>query len=160
MFHPECNKYKPDCKVNIYNIGVMVISFGKWLFDKRQEKRLTQTQLGERAGISTSYISTIERAQRHSTTNAVPRPSEDTVERLATALDIDLDEARIAAGYLPKTMTIKPTNAAEFIHALESLGVGHFENIQGIHHLTPDEYEAMLKDLRLVIEVSLRRKQI
>ncbi len=135
----------------------MVISFGTWLLEKRREKRLTQGQLGERAGLSTSYVSTIERGQRHSTTNAVPRPTEQTVEKLAAALGVDIDDARIAAGYLPKSMSITPTNAVEFIHALETLGVGHFENIEGIHNLTPEEYETMLKDLRLVIEVNLRR---
>lgn len=78
------------------------MNFGKWLLEKRKEQRLTQTGLGVRAGISTSYVSTLEREQPHGITNAAPQPTVEVVESIAKALNADIDEARLAAGYAPR----------------------------------------------------------
>jgi DNA-binding XRE family transcriptional regulator len=47
---------------------------------ERRRKRLSQTQLGKRAGVSTSYVSMLERNQR--------TPPLDTLEKIARALQI------------------------------------------------------------------------
>lgn len=47
---------------------------------ERRRKRLSQTQLGRRAGVSTSYVSMLERNQR--------TPPLDTLEKIARALQI------------------------------------------------------------------------
>jgi transcriptional regulator with XRE-family HTH domain len=46
----------------------------------RRRKRLSQTQLGRRAGVSTSYVSMLERNQR--------TPPLGTLERIARALQV------------------------------------------------------------------------
>jgi transcriptional regulator with XRE-family HTH domain len=47
---------------------------------ERRRKRLSQTQLGRRAGVSTSYVSMLERNQR--------TPPLDTLEKIAKALQV------------------------------------------------------------------------
>lgn len=74
-------------------------TFGQWLRNKRKDASLTQGQLARKSGISTSYVSTLERGQRHTVTNADPLPKPDIVEAIAKALTVPVDEARLAAGY-------------------------------------------------------------
>lgn len=47
---------------------------------ERQRKRLSQSQLSRRAGVSTSYVSMLERNQR--------TPPLETLERIARALKV------------------------------------------------------------------------
>ncbi len=75
--------------------------FGEWLYSKRRELRLTQGELARRAGISTSYVSTLERGQPHALTNASPQPAPDVVEAIAKVLGEDIDAVRVLAGYAP-----------------------------------------------------------
>lgn len=120
MLHLNCIKKQPYCKENHYNIVVKTMSFGKWLSAKRREAGLTQGQLARKAGISTSYVSTLERQQPHSITDAPPQPAIDVVESLAKALNENLDDARLAAGYAPK-------NAADNYEILEGVFVSFDE---------------------------------
>lgn len=159
MLQPNCNKQQPYCKANNYNIAIIMPTFGKWLLDNRKAARLTQGELAKRAGISTSYVSTLEREEPHHITNAPPQPAINVVESIAQSLGVEIDDALLAAGYAPRSVPLRPTNATEFLRALESLGIKHFENISGIQNLTPDEYEDMLRDVRLTIEINLRRKE-
>jgi transcriptional regulator with XRE-family HTH domain len=99
QFHRDCNKYQPHCKAFNYNIGVTLMTFGKWLLERRREKGLTQGELARRANISTSYVSTLERSEPHSITNTSPQPTAEVVESIAKALGVETDEARLAAGY-------------------------------------------------------------
>ncbi len=103
ILHLSCNKNQPYCKENTYNIVVMAENFGQWLIAKRKDAGFTQGQLAKKAGISTSYVSTLERQQPHSITDAIPQPAIDVVESLAKALGENIDEARLAAGYAPKS---------------------------------------------------------
>lgn len=57
---------------------------GKRVAARRKMLRLTQSKLSERAGISTTYMSSIERA--------VSIPSTEVIMRLAAALDTTPDE--------------------------------------------------------------------
>lgn len=50
----------------------------------REEKRITQDQLGERAGINAKYVSAIERGQKNLTVL--------TLEKIAKGLDVELFE--------------------------------------------------------------------
>jgi len=157
QFQPQCNKQPPYCKQNHYNLTGVMLSFGKWLFEKRKAAHLTQGQLAKRAGISTSYVSTIEREERHHLTNAPPQPTLDVVDAIAKALGEPIDEARIAAGYAPENLIPKPKNAAEFLTALSAMGLPNILPYTGIHDLTPDEYELLLRDVSMAVEMSLRR---
>lgn len=99
------------------------MSFGKWLIQKRNAARLTQVQLAKRVGISANYISALERDEPNARDGSPRRPRIDKVERLAKALGCPLDEARLAAGYAPKTITRKPETIPELVAALEQLGI-------------------------------------
>jgi transcriptional regulator with XRE-family HTH domain len=54
--------------------------FSRNLKHERHRRHLSQTELSQRAGVSTSYISMLERHQRH--------PPLVTLERLARALKV------------------------------------------------------------------------
>lgn len=74
--------------------------FGKKLKVLRRENRLTQAQLGEKVGISGSYITMIEKGKRRSI-------KREKVEALAKALGLDdeeKDEFLILAGYVPTSL--------------------------------------------------------
>lgn len=156
----ECNKQQPHCKPNYYNVAGMKEGFGKWLHSNRKAAGMTQGQLAERAGISTSYVSTLERDERHHLTNAPPQPAIDVVESIAKALNVPTDEARLAAGYAPKVMQGPPSNVRDFLTALESLGVPGLEfghAFSGQHNLSVEGYENLIEDLKLVIDLNLRK---
>lgn len=78
------------------------MSFGDWLREKRVQKHLRQADVARRAGVSVSYISTIERNARHSTSNARLQPQRDAVIAIANALGEDVTEALMIAGYAPE----------------------------------------------------------
>ena len=54
-------------------------TFGAWVRELRQRKKLTQTDVAQRAGISLTYVSEIERGVRN--------PTLAVIVRLARALD-------------------------------------------------------------------------
>lgn len=133
------------------------MQFGKWLHDKRKEKRLTQGELAAKAGISTSYVSTLEREQPHGITNANPQPTAEVVESLARVLDQDVDEARTLAGYAgsPK----QPENVRELILSLQALGiVDHIEMFEDDDRLKNGNLDDIKDDIMLVIERSIRKR--
>lgn len=84
------------------------MNFGEWLYSKRKEAGLTQGQLAEKAHISTSYVSTLERQQEHTVTGATPQPDREIVVSLAKVLKTDVSEALFAAGYAPKNAKVLP----------------------------------------------------
>ena len=69
------------------------ITFGKILRGKRTARRLTQRELGERAGVDASYISQLERDHKF--------PSARTLVNLAGALEVEV--AELLAMYLPES---------------------------------------------------------
>lgn len=78
------------------------MTFGQWVRLKREEKGLTQMDVARRAGVSMSYISTIERGERHRITGAPSAPSRDIIINIAKALGADEAEALMRAGYTPE----------------------------------------------------------
>lgn len=81
-----------------YNLVVMQ-NFGEWLRTNRKKHGWTQEDLHKKSGVSSSYISTLERNQPHSVTGASLRPEPDKVKALAEALGEDEAEALRIAGY-------------------------------------------------------------
>lgn len=74
----------------------MGLSFGEWMRRWRKKKGLSQRALAREVGIDFTYISKVE--------NDVPgfeSPSEETLSRLAEALDVDADEMITRAGRVP-----------------------------------------------------------
>lgn len=69
------------------------VTFGQWLRAARAEGRITQQALADRAGLSRSYLSDLERGRG-------VRPTLPTLDRLAAALGTSNLEALWAAGLL------------------------------------------------------------
>ncbi|MFD1776702.1 helix-turn-helix domain-containing protein [Paenibacillus rhizophilus] len=69
------------------------VEFGKYLRDKRKERKLTIRQLDTYSGVSHSYISQVERGNR-----GVPSP--DILQKLSKPLGVDYDELMVRAGYI------------------------------------------------------------
>lgn len=80
---------------------VHAMSFGDWLREKINERQLSNAALARRAGVSPTYIGNLVRDYSQNTKSGKVRPSEEVVERIAKALgvDVDVDAARLAAGY-------------------------------------------------------------
>jgi transcriptional regulator with XRE-family HTH domain len=80
------------------------MDFGSYIKELRQKHNYSLRTLGERAGLSYSYISSIE--------NNEGRPSRDAVIALAKGLHVPPDELLQKAGFVPKlTETVKDTDA-------------------------------------------------
>lgn len=71
----------------------MPTRFGKWLREARLHSGLSMVEVERRTGINYTHISRME--------NGRSRPSRDTVLRLAEAVDADVNDALIAAYYIP-----------------------------------------------------------
>lgn len=68
--------------------------WGKWVREQRQRRGLLRNDLAEKAGINPSYISLIEAK--------FAVPSRTIVISIAEALEADVDEALIYAGFAPE----------------------------------------------------------
>ena len=75
-------------------------NFGAWLRQVRRSRDLTLEELASRSGVSTSYLSELERNYRAKRTGTPMQPSTDVVDALADALGVSREEARTKA-YLP-----------------------------------------------------------
>src|SRR3954451_5895703 len=71
-------------------VGNAVESLGDYLREQRVSARLSLRQLAEQAGVSTPYLSQIERGLR--------RPSAEVLQQLAKALRISAEQLYIRAG--------------------------------------------------------------
>ena len=69
--------------------------------EARLEKNLSQRELALRIGKSPTYISYVETGLNPSSRSGVFKPGVEAVDRIAKALDIPVDSARIASGYAP-----------------------------------------------------------
>lgn len=98
----------------IYNFVVME-SFGKWLLRHRKALQLTQGDVAKAAGVSVSYVSTLEREQPHSLTGEHITPDREKVAALAKAVRGDINEALNLAGYASGTSNQIP----ELFHKID-----------------------------------------
>src|SRR3990170_1158023 len=73
-------------------VGKTVGSLGDYLREQRQASRLSLRQLAERAGVSTPYLSQMERGLR--------KPSAEVLQQIAKALRISAEQLYIRAGIL------------------------------------------------------------
>lgn len=83
-------------------------TFGAWLRGLRNSLKLTQGQVARRAGVSPSYISTLERCPPHTVTKVPVHPERDKVISIAKALKADPNEALVLAGYMPNHLSEVP----------------------------------------------------
>lgn len=109
-------------------------TFGQWLRRHRNARGLSLKELEERSGVSFSYISTLERGQRHTITDKAIQPTRGVVQSLAKAVGGNLNEALKAAGW------DAPENSAGWLFRIN-------EETEW-DSLTPEQQEAV-KDLVL-----------
>lgn len=76
-------------------------SFGEWLRGKIAENNLSNAELGRRVGLSPTYIGNLVRDYSPNSKTGSIRASEGVVASIAKALGVNIDEARLAAGYSP-----------------------------------------------------------
>lgn len=79
----------------------------------RKEKKLTQGELAERAGISGNHLSRLERG--------VFQPSIDVVKRLAKALDVNVDGILSGEDELAPAVSIKNKELTERVRMIDQL---------------------------------------
>jgi len=73
-------------------------SFGDRIRELRKEKNLSQRALGEKVGVSFTYISKIENEKL----DFGDYPSEDLIRKMAKALGADIDDLLLLAEKIPK----------------------------------------------------------
>lgn len=83
-------------------------TFGDVLRVQLRNRNVSAAELSRRSGVSKQHLSKLLNNERSTMTGVVTRPSVDTVDKIATGLGWDRDEARLAAGYAPKTITRRP----------------------------------------------------
>lgn len=85
---------------NQFTIKCYMTTFGQWLTQKRESVGLNQTELANRARVSKNYISLLERDAPSPTSDRPIQPRKKQVEKIAKALNVNINEALEAAGYL------------------------------------------------------------
>lgn len=113
---------QPKYNSMLYNVA-MALSFGEWLRQHRKKAKMTQQDVASRAGLSFSYISTLERNQPHSLTGNPILPIREKVILIARAVGGDVDEALELCGYTSGEPQGKPRTLPELVAALERLGI-------------------------------------
>lgn len=72
------------------------MSFAQWIISRRKSLRLSQSECAELAGVSTPVWCEYENTEKDR------QPRRSTVEKIARALDVDIDVAMKEAGYSPQ----------------------------------------------------------
>ncbi len=124
-------KHKPTvlykltvCKLNflayiLIKEEELLMSFGKYLKVKREEKNLSMNKLGELVGITAMYISQLESGKRNN-------PSIEVLHKLSKSLEVPNEELMEAAGYIgSRTMEVE-----DFIEELRETISQERENIE------------------------------
>lgn len=157
LLQPLCCDYR-------YTLVAMDNKAGEWLRERRRKLGLMQSDVAKRAGVSTSYISTLERGQKHSLTNATLRPDRDKVIALAKAVKGNPDELLLLYQFAPEQPfeRDKPQSVAELLQRLAELGVDQPIFKDGIESLPddPDALDEILRVIAMTVEIELRKKNV
>src|SRR5436190_1719812 len=148
-------------------------AFGKWLRAQRRAADLTQDQVATRAGIHVLQVGRIEKGESGT--------KRETVLALANAIGADRDIALNKAGYaavspdhplygpgnieifdeVRKKLLKVPKNLAEFLEALESMGLEQFTfaaDKEALENYGPEDFEELLERIKADVEITIRRK--
>lgn len=150
-------------------------TFGRWLYIHRKKADMTQEDVAKRAGISISYVSTIERSQAHSRTGSAVIPDREKVISIAKAVKGDVGQALTMCGYATENsdgskyeggvyvppFPKKPRNMVEFLMALEALGLEQFDfstiDRNLLDQYTADDFEILLERIKADIKLTFRK---
>ena len=127
-------------------------TLGELISSKLIELGWSNAELARRTGFSTTYIGNLARNVAPGTKTGKPkRIPDDTVERVAVALNISIDRARIAAGLAEKE---RPTlNTVE-----EALNSASFFDQKGISEEDRKDLRPLLETADRMIELLKDRK--
>jgi Predicted transcriptional regulators len=128
--------------------------FGKWLKKWRKARRLTQVQLSAEIDYTDAYISALERGVKHDS-GADIRPSEDFVEKVATALGRPVEEARLLAGYHASPIPVTLSEVSEILKQNPGFGAFIDANDPAGYTLLPNSLLADINDALQKIKASL-----
>lgn len=147
------SKYNPSFTNSVVNYGFtrMEKTFGERLQEKLDEAGIKAAELSRLSGVTKQNIGRILNNTPHSITGALPKPEPETVEKLAKALNWDLNDALPAAGYAA------PFNQSEVNIIANRLAKGVMAS--GFHDLEDEELrEAFLADMQTIAESMLKRR--
>lgn len=121
------------------------LTFGDWLRDKIKENAISNAELARRVGVSPTYIGNLIRDFSPNSKTGKIRASEPIIESIAKALNANLNEARLAAGYAP-------------INEGESKDFGNVKvQLIGGQDYTDKQKEEFFRDVEIAIEIAKRR---
>lgn len=115
------------------------MTFGDWLREQIKKAGLSNAEVARRTGLSPTYIGNLVRDHSPNTKKGKGRPSEFTVEKIAKAVNGNLNTALTAAGFVPK-------NEALISHEIFQGITVTFQNVQ----LPKIAQEDILKAMRLI----------
>ena len=121
-------------------------SFGDWLRETRTRKGIGVRELAAlvEGECSASYISYLERNVYVSKNGKPTRPSESIVSALAGALEVPINEARLAAGYSAVTTGI---SIDELMRDFASLFAGYLHLSRKGKEAARSQADAMIRSL-------------
>jgi transcriptional regulator with XRE-family HTH domain len=101
-------------------------TFGKRIQTLRRERGLTQRQVAADLGIDFTYLSKLENDRGEP-------PGEQTVRKLATALDTDPEELLALAGKVPSELRLRAQQDVEFARLLRRLPDASDQELRAIY---------------------------
>jgi transcriptional regulator with XRE-family HTH domain len=127
--------------------------FGAWLLKWRKARELTQKELGTKAECAYSLISQYERGVRSEVSGEYMRPEPKLVERLATALDRPVEEARLLAGYNASPVPVTMKDVGQVMESLPAIGYYSKDNPQGVP-ISPALMEEFIQAVKKFTELT------
>lgn len=136
--------------VNLFLTTITPMTFGEWLQTELEKREIKQADLARRTGITRATISNY-------VNDLVSQPRRSELDKIARALGVKAEDVYLAAS---RIQTRRPETVREFLDALESLGVGHFESYGGLNNLGPEALGQLYDDVRDLIDLFfIRRKR-
>ena len=141
-FYPKNN---PDITVSPVHSRFTRTLEGRTMFGERLREKLDAAgmkpaELARRSGVTKQNIGRLLNNTPHSITGALPKPERDTVEKLARALDWEINDALLSAGYAP--------SAPEDRHKLPKGVTIYYDETS---HLTDEQKDKVVSLIRTLI---------
>ncbi|HEX8137948.1 MAG TPA: helix-turn-helix transcriptional regulator [Pyrinomonadaceae bacterium] len=115
---------REEARVNAgYSASTPQHGFGQWLLEARIRRGLSQEKLAELCDVTAAYISLLEHEGKSKQASPV-HASVAVVDKIARALEVPYEEARLAAGYVPPEMVVLATHELDIVRELRALPVG------------------------------------
>jgi len=116
--------------------------FGRWLKETRENKGLTQEELGKAISSEKAYVSKLELATPHSTTGKPPMATLETLHALSKVLGVQITEPLKAYGYIKDTGILLDTRETETVQQLRRLPTAQRELILDLINLAAARHPA------------------